>query len=66
MRMIVTSSTKLEDIRKTFPEIVYNISTVTCIENFLEMVREKKQTFILYNNNGRLTAEKDKQTLGEL
>ena len=39
---------------------------VTYIEDFLKMVREKKQTFILYNNNDRLTAEKDKQILGEL
>jgi hypothetical protein len=64
--MMVTSSTTLEDIQKKFPEIVYNIMTVTCIEEFLKKVREKKQIFILYNNNGRLTAEKDRNILGEL
>jgi len=37
--------------------------TVTNIENFLKMVREKRQTFILYDNNYKLIAERD--TLGE-
>jgi len=62
-KMIVTSSTRLEDIQKEFPDIVYNIMTVTNIENFLKMVREKRQTFILYDNNYKLIAERD--TLGE-
>lgn len=64
MHMIVTSSTRLEDIQKEFPDIFYDIMTVTNIENFLKMVREKRQTFILYNNNYKLIAERD--TIGEL
>lgn len=64
--MIVTSSTKLEDIQKKFPDIIYNIKTVTGIEDFLKRVREIKQIFIIYNDNGKLIAERDTNILGEL